>query len=95
MFKIGQRVKVKDSGKNALNLDGHLGTVIGNDDCLVTVKLDKITEPMLDFEDTKTGVVDFEPDELVLVDGLTKEEKVNIKIDELIEALNALKFKKE
>ena len=62
-FDVGDRVRVVHP-KGPLNLVGMIGTVVGRDAYVVKVRMDKITEAMKDYEDGRTGKLNFPPEAL-------------------------------
>lgn len=63
-FDIGSRVIVNVRGHF---LNGMEATVVDRDAYTVEVRFDTITEAMKDYEDTRKGIANFEPDNLIRV----------------------------
>jgi hypothetical protein len=63
-FAIGQRVRVNDPGQVC---DGMTGEVVNLDAYTVEVRFETVTEEMKEYEDTRTGLANFEPKNLTIL----------------------------
>lgn len=70
-FPIGSRVRIMAWASEDPNLGNPEGTVIGHDGYTVKIRLDTVTDYMMNYEDTRSGVVDSIPENLVLLGAAT------------------------